>query len=170
MGLKILEPIEINGMRIKNRLGFALLLNMPCAESCAADEKTVRWFEERAKGGLGFILTGAANPIQPPFPSDTLGLWNEEHVKGLSAVVDAVHEHGSAIGVQLAMAGPMAGFAPSPDHLPDAPVRGHPLRELQGKVPEVYRVGDRVNLDDDVDQTANIKGAIWTANEVSRAI
>jgi 2,4-dienoyl-CoA reductase (NADPH2) len=44
------------------------------------------------------------------------------------------------------------------------------FEQLQGKVPEVYRVGDRVNLDDDVDQTANIKGAIWSANEVALTI
>jgi len=29
MGKKIFEPIEINGMTIKNRIGLAPLLNMP---------------------------------------------------------------------------------------------------------------------------------------------
>jgi 2,4-dienoyl-CoA reductase-like NADH-dependent reductase (Old Yellow Enzyme family) len=40
---KILEPIEINGMRLKNRLALAPLLNMPRNDDCP-DEKTVRWF------------------------------------------------------------------------------------------------------------------------------
>ena len=64
-GLKILEPIEINGMQLKNRLGFAPMLNMPHGENSCADEKTVRWFEERAKSGLGFIL----RPEPVPRPS-----------------------------------------------------------------------------------------------------
>ena len=68
-GLKVLEPIEINGMRLKNRLAFAPFLNMPHGENSCADEKTVRWFEERAKSGLGFILTGALQPMKPPFPT-----------------------------------------------------------------------------------------------------
>lgn len=29
MNQKIFEPIEINGMRLKNRVGFAPMLNMP---------------------------------------------------------------------------------------------------------------------------------------------
>ena len=44
MGLKILEPIEINGMRLKNRLALAPLLNIPRNDDLP-DEKTVRWFE-----------------------------------------------------------------------------------------------------------------------------
>jgi 2,4-dienoyl-CoA reductase-like NADH-dependent reductase (Old Yellow Enzyme family)/thioredoxin reductase len=133
MGRKILEPIEINGMRIKNRLGFAPLLNMPCAANGIANEKTVRWFEERAKGGLGLLLTGGVNPIRPPFPSEMLGLWSEEHVTALSAVVDAVHVHGCAIGVQIVTGGPMVGFAPSSGPYPDPenPTE-NPLKILQG--------------------------------------
>ena len=44
------------------------------------------------------------------------------------------------------------------------------IEGLRGEVPEIYKIGDRVNLDDETDQTANIKGAIWTANEAARAI
>ena len=32
MGKKIFEPIEINGMTLKNRIGFAPMLNMPGPE------------------------------------------------------------------------------------------------------------------------------------------
>ena len=44
------------------------------------------------------------------------------------------------------------------------------FEDLQAVVPEVYRIGDRLNLDPDVQETANIKGAIWSANEVARTI
>ena len=65
MSQKILEPIEINGMRLKNRLALAPLLNMPGNGDCP-DEKTLRWFEKRARGGLGFLMTGALIPMKPP--------------------------------------------------------------------------------------------------------
>ena len=132
-GQKILEPIEINGMRLKNRLGFAPMLNMPHGENSCADEKTVRWFEERAKSGLGFILTGALQPAEPPFPMDGIGIYTEEQIEGLSRVVDAVHAHGTKLGVQLVMAGPMGGLAPSPGPYPDPehPTE-NPLKVLQG--------------------------------------
>jgi 2,4-dienoyl-CoA reductase-like NADH-dependent reductase (Old Yellow Enzyme family)/thioredoxin reductase len=133
MGQMIVEPIEINGMRLKNRLGFAPFLNMPCAENGIADDKTVRWFEERAKGGLGFLLTGGVNPIRPPFPTDMLGAWSEEHVAALARVFDAVHALGAKIGVQLVTGGPMVGVAPSPGPYPDpeSPTE-NPLKILQG--------------------------------------
>ena len=132
-GLKILEPIEINGMRLKNRLGFAPMLNMPHGENSCADEKTVRWFEERAKSGLGFILTGALQPAEPPFPMDGIGIYTEEQIEGLAKVVDAVHAHGTKLGVQIVMAGPMGGLAPSPGPYPDPehPTE-NPLKVLQG--------------------------------------
>jgi len=116
---KILEPIEINGMRLKNRLALAPLLNMPRNDDCP-DEKTVRWFEERAKGGLGLLMTGALIPVKPPFPLGMMGLYSDEHMEAFSKVVDAVHAHGAKIGVQLAMPGPLGGAAPSPGPYPDA--------------------------------------------------
>jgi 2,4-dienoyl-CoA reductase-like NADH-dependent reductase (Old Yellow Enzyme family)/thioredoxin reductase len=133
MGQMMLEPIEINGMRLKNRLGFAPLLNMPCGENGIADDKTVRWFEERARGGLGFLLTGGVSPIRPQFPTNMLGAWSEEHVAALSRVFDAVHAAGAKIGVQLVTGGPMVGAAPSPGPYPDpeSPTE-NPLKVLQG--------------------------------------
>ena len=119
MGLKILEPIEINGMRLKNRLALAPLLNIPRNDDLP-DEKTVRWFEERARGGLGFLMTGALIPIKPLFPVGMMGLYSDAHRDGLSRVVDAVHAHGAKIGIQLAMPGPLGGAAPSPGPYPDA--------------------------------------------------
>jgi len=44
------------------------------------------------------------------------------------------------------------------------------FEQLQGKVAEVYKIGDRLNLDPEIVQTANIKGAVWSANEVALKI
>ena len=44
------------------------------------------------------------------------------------------------------------------------------FEDLQDVVPEVYQIGDRLNLAPDVQETANIKGAVWSANEVARKI
>jgi 2,4-dienoyl-CoA reductase-like NADH-dependent reductase (Old Yellow Enzyme family)/thioredoxin reductase len=132
-GLKVLEPIEINGMRLKNRLGFAPMLNMPHGENSCADEKTVRWFEERAKSGLGLIMTGALQPMDPPFPLDGIGIWSDAQIEGLSRVADAVHAHGSKLGVQLAANGPLVSTAPSPGPYPDPEhPPENPLKILRG--------------------------------------
>ncbi len=59
MGKMIFEPLEIGSMKLKNRIGLAPLLNMPRNEDMTPNDLTVKWFEARAKGGAGFIMTGA---------------------------------------------------------------------------------------------------------------
>jgi thioredoxin reductase len=44
------------------------------------------------------------------------------------------------------------------------------FEQLQEKVPEVHKIGDRLNFDEGTDQSANIQGAIWSANEVALTI
>lgn len=116
---RILEPIEINGMRPENRLALAPFLNMPRDDDCP-DEKTVRWFEERARGSLGFLMTGAVISVKPPFPIGVMGLYGDAQREAPARVVDAVHAHGAKLGVQLAMPGPLGGAGPSPAPYPDA--------------------------------------------------
>ena len=64
MRQKIFEPIEINGMKLKNRVGFAPMLNMPdVMTTFSITGRTIKWFEARAKGGAGLIMTGTFSPM-----------------------------------------------------------------------------------------------------------
>ena len=66
--MKILQPIEIKGMKLKNRIGFAPFFNMSAGEDGEVVGLTIRWFEERAKGGAGFIMAGGLTVF--PIPED----------------------------------------------------------------------------------------------------
>jgi len=135
MGMKIFEPIEINGMKIKNRLGFAPFLNMPAEEDCSINDQTVRWFEDRAKGGTGLIMTGAV--VAGPAPDldmlkllgmTRVGLHDDKFIDGFTRMADAVHAHGAKFGVQLeGLGGVMSGNGPS---LPPYPNAEHPTTDM----------------------------------------
>ena len=60
----------------------------------------------RAAGGTGLIITEATavSPEGRISPGD-LGLWKDEHIKGLSRIVTFIHLQGSIAGIQLAHAG-----------------------------------------------------------------
>ena len=60
----------------------------------------------RAVGGTGLIITEATavSPEGRITPGD-LGLWKEEHIHGLTRIVDFIHLHGAISGIQLAHAG-----------------------------------------------------------------
>lgn len=126
--MKIFEPLEIRGMKIKNRIGFPPFLNMPANKDCTINDETVRWFEDRAKGGAGLVMTGAV--VAGPEPDYAMlemlnmtrvGLYDDRFIPGFARIADAVHAHGAKFGVQLeAVGGPMSGFGPSLPPYPDA--------------------------------------------------
>jgi len=66
----------------------------------------------RAIGGTGLIFTEATavSPEGRISPGD-LGLWKDEHIGGLSRIVDFIHVHGAISGIQLAHAGRKASCA-----------------------------------------------------------
>ncbi|HHE75352.1 MAG TPA: hypothetical protein ENL37_09720, partial [Desulfobacteraceae bacterium] len=128
MGEKLFKPITINGMTLKNRIGFPPFLNMPAEEDCSINDQTVRWFEDRAKGGAGLVMTGAVVAGPPPdlemlklFGLTRVGLYDDKFIDGFARMAAAVHAHGAKFGVQLEGLGSvMSGFGPSLPPYPDA--------------------------------------------------
>ena len=124
--MKVFEPIEIKGMKLKNRIGLPSLLSHPSADGGYVNDLTIRWFEERAKGGAALIMTGAviATPVDEnlmkalDFPF--LGLYDDKFIPGFKKLADALHSHGAKLGVQLSGLGsPMTGRGPSAPPYPD---------------------------------------------------
>ncbi len=124
----LFEPIEIRGMKLKNRLGLPPLLNMPANKDCTINDETIRWFEDRAKGGVGLVMTGAvvAGP-EPDYAmlemmqTTRVGMYDDRFIEGFARIAKAVHAHGAKFGVQLeGMGGPMTGKGPSLPPYPDA--------------------------------------------------
>ena len=108
MGRKILEPIRIKSMEIKNRIGFPPFLGNPHGSKCEVNDDTIQWFVLRAMGGAGFALTGAINPLPdtfeemmntPPavFPHP-LTLHEDSYIAGYKKLTEAVHQHGMILG------------------------------------------------------------------------
>ena len=113
MSKMIFEPLEIGSMKLKNRIGLAPLLNMPRADDFGPshDDKTARWFEERAKGGAGFIMTGTVMFLHPLTPDGP---------ERFGKIAEAVHKHGAKLAIQIGAGGVMGGTAPSLPPYPDA--------------------------------------------------
>ncbi|OPY75785.1 MAG: 2-enoate reductase FldZ [Syntrophorhabdus sp. PtaU1.Bin058] len=124
---KILEPIEIKGMVLKNRLGFAPILGMPAEPDGSVNNETIRWFEERAKGGIGFIMTGTIESVSPESysknapvrPEAGASIWDDKYIPHWARLINVIHSYGVKIGAQLSAAGPMIGEGPSPSPYPD---------------------------------------------------
>ncbi len=108
---RLLEPITIGDLTLRNR---AVMGSMHTGlEDYAWDiPKLAAYFAERARGGVGLIVTGGYAPSKrgwlKPFASDlTTRLQSERHKQ----VTAAVHEEGGAIALQVLHAG-RYGYTP----------------------------------------------------------
>ena len=119
----LFEPIQIKNMRLKNRLGFAPFLNMPGVfTELAITDETIRWFEERARGGTALIMTGGLMPMIIGMPG---------FKEGIGRLAEVIHSYDAKLGVQIVAGGPMTGRGPS---LPPYPDEQSPTQRLMDVV------------------------------------
>ena len=57
--LKLWEPMKINKMRLRNRIMLSAMGTFTPMQDGTDSEEGIRYYEERAKGGAGLIMTGA---------------------------------------------------------------------------------------------------------------
>jgi len=104
----LFSPIQIGSVEIRNRiLQSAHITNF--AEGGLPSERHLRYYEARAKGGIGLIIQEATvvNPYTGLHPTLSHG-WKEGFVDRLRKISEAVHAHGAKLFLQLAHGGVVA--------------------------------------------------------------
>jgi NADPH2 dehydrogenase len=104
---KLFSPYTIKNVTLKNRIVMAPM----CMYSSHNEDGMVEnWhythYVSRAVGQVGLIIleATAVTPQGRISPQD-LGIWSEDHIEGLSKLVQQMKEHGAATGIQIAHAG-----------------------------------------------------------------
>jgi 2,4-dienoyl-CoA reductase-like NADH-dependent reductase (Old Yellow Enzyme family)/thioredoxin reductase len=102
--IKIFEPIQIGEMALKNRLVLPPM-GTGYSEGGRIGPRILNYYEARAKGGTGLIITeGIAPGVQSQGPRQLI-LGNDQDLSGWRELVRVVHQHGGKIAVQLHHAG-----------------------------------------------------------------
>jgi 2,4-dienoyl-CoA reductase-like NADH-dependent reductase (Old Yellow Enzyme family) len=102
---KLFSTLRIKNVTLKNRIVMS-----PMCQYSSIDGFSNEWhmvhLGTRAVGGIGLIIAeaSAVSPEGRITPAD-LGIWKDEHIKGLSNIVDFIHKHDAVSGIQLAHAG-----------------------------------------------------------------
>lgn len=100
MASRLFEKTQIGSMRLKNRIVMGPMGTTGEADG-AYTMDGVYYFEERAKGGCGLIITGA-NVVSTKYePRPCTELSNFHHVERLNMLVDRCHHWGAKVCVQL---------------------------------------------------------------------
>lgn len=108
---KLFSPIQINNITIKNRIVMGPMGNISmCDETGRPNAKMLKYFEERAKGGVGLITTGLI-PVSFGIDNSLIELGDLTYFPridrsrtvyaGWRDLAAMCHSHGSKIFIQL---------------------------------------------------------------------
>lgn len=101
----LLEPLDLGFTQLRNRVLMGSM-HTGLEEERGNLNKLAAFYEERAKGGVGLIVTGGFSPNfrgrLHPFSSQ---LSSRSHAKKHQVVTEAVHKHGGKIALQILHAG-----------------------------------------------------------------
>lgn len=98
--MKLFEKGQIGNMKLKNRVIMAPMGTKPESDG-SYTPSCINYFEERAKGGAGLIITGAniATTKYEERPENELS--NFHNVEKLAVLVERCHHHGAKVCVQI---------------------------------------------------------------------
>lgn len=98
----LFQPLKVGNLVLQNRIIFGPHVTNHWPNHLA-DERTVAYYEERAKGGVGMIIIGAS-PVDETAnyaPFEQVCLWSDDCIPGLRKIADASHSHGTPICIQI---------------------------------------------------------------------
>ena len=92
--LKLWEPIKINKMRLRNRIMLSAMGTFTPMQDGTDSEEGIRYYEERAKGGAGLIMTGAMFLSEKTAQGGpTLNLYSTRAIPKATVMVERVHSY-----------------------------------------------------------------------------
>lgn len=99
--IKLLEGIEIKGVRIRNRISMPAM-HVHFSKDGFVNDKYVEYYRKRAEGEVGLIFVGVCN-VDPFFEGigGMLQLCDDKYIDGLKRLTYAVHEYGARIILQI---------------------------------------------------------------------
>ena len=100
---KLFTPIKIGNVEIKNRIAMAPMLMDFGQFDGRTTEMLMDYYEERAKGGTGLIITEITrvNDRTGGGAFAQLGMSHDYQIEGMSELADRIHSHGAKLFVQL---------------------------------------------------------------------
>jgi len=106
----LLAPGRIGSLELRNRIVMSPMGSNLAESDGHLGERIKRYYEERARGGVGLIIVGvgaiafpagACNPNQ-------IAISDDVYLPGLTDLADRIHRHGAKLAIQLQHAGKVA--------------------------------------------------------------
>ena len=150
----LFSPVSIGRLEIKNRVAMTAMGANLAAAGGGVNDDAIAFYEARAKGGLGLIISGLCRVLDGAGAAEPnqLAARNSADLQGLERLMDTVHKYGTRMFLQLHHPGregqllfgeePVAASA-VPHPLSGATPRALTVPEIQ-KIQAAFVTGARV--------------------------
>lgn len=119
--MEALKPYTLNAITLKNKIVMPPMC-MYQATDGFVNLFHVAHYASRAFGNVGFIIVEATGVTPAGRITDRdLGIFSDDHIEGLSTLVQQAHRYGAKIGIQLGHAGRKSETTAQP-HLAPSPI------------------------------------------------
>ncbi|MEA4892102.1 MAG: FAD-dependent oxidoreductase [Peptococcaceae bacterium] len=100
--VKLFEPMQIGKMHLKNRLIMSPMGTFTPMQDGTESEEGIRYYEERARGGMGMIIIGAQFLDEKTAQGGpTIAFYNSRAIPKTTVLCERVHRWGAKICAQL---------------------------------------------------------------------
>lgn len=96
MEMKIMQPITVGGITLKNRIMFPPLTTGYEERDGSIGEQSRAFYTRLAQGGVGYIVLGDVAPIRSFSP--TPKLFDDSQIESFRLLADRVHAYGAKAG------------------------------------------------------------------------
>ena len=111
MATNLFEPYRIGRLELRNRLVRSATWDATADSSGAVTDSSVALYRELGKGGVGLIVSGYAfiSPLGQAAQGQ-YGIHTDDMIPGLRRLVEAAHQGGTKIALQVVHAGINSGY------------------------------------------------------------
>lgn len=97
--MKLLEPIQVGKITLKNRIMFPPMTTGYEDRDGTIGKQSFNFYKRLAQGGVAYIVLGDVAPVNTVSP--TPKLYHDEQIPAYQALADALHEYDCKLGIQI---------------------------------------------------------------------
>ncbi|KAJ2725402.1 hypothetical protein GGI07_001281 [Coemansia sp. Benny D115] len=102
---KLFQPLKIREYTTKNRIWVSPMC-MYSAQDGFSSDFHLSHYSQFAMRGAGLVMFEATGVLpEGRITPNCLGIWKDDHIPGLTRIVNHLHKYGTVVGIQLAHSG-----------------------------------------------------------------
>ncbi|WP_153102067.1 NADH:flavin oxidoreductase [Paraburkholderia hayleyella] len=109
----LFKPLTLNHLTLRNRIVSTAHAEVYAEPGGMPGERYIRYYEEKAKGGVGLAVCGGSSPVSLDSPQGwwkSVNLAVDQVVEPLARLTEAMHRHGAKIMIQATHMGRRSAF------------------------------------------------------------